>query len=85
MSFILNHTVFFRFYLPHIFAILLLLVVIFIVWRKLKKLKKIKADLEHEVSSASAEVALEATPDEISTDVVNEARDVIRKEQQYSI
>ena len=81
MSFLLSHTVFYRFNAGHLLAVLFLLVLAFICWRSLKKMKREKMDLEHELSSSSAEVALEPTPDAVSTDEVNAARKKALKEK----
>ena len=81
MSFLLSHTVFFGFRTWYLLAILFLLVLILACWRSLKKMKQEKMDLEHELSSSSAEVALEPTPDAVSTDEVNAARKKIQREK----
>ncbi|MDO5444994.1 MAG: hypothetical protein Q4F31_05165 [Eubacteriales bacterium] len=81
MSFLLSHTVFYRFYAWHLLAVLFLLLLVLFCWGSLKKMKREKMDLEHELSSSSAEVALEPTPDAVSTDEVNAARKKALKEK----
>ena len=74
MRYLLDHTVLFDLNPWHLLWVVLLAAVIWICSRKIKKLRDIRDSLQHEVSSGSAETALEAVPEELSTEGLNADR-----------
>lgn len=74
MSYVLSHTVFLNFDLWILPALAFLLLVVVVGHIRLVRLKNKKKDLEYELSSSSAEVALEPAPGALSPDEVNDAR-----------
>ena len=76
MRYVLDHTVLFDLNPWHLIWVALMLLIVWICYRKLRKLRDIRDSLKHEITSEGAEVALEAVPEELSTDELNADRQV---------
>ena len=74
MRYVIDHTVLFDMNPWHLIWVALMAAVIWICLKKIKKLREIRDALKHELSSESAEVALEPVPEGLSTEELNAAR-----------
>lgn len=83
MSYLIEHTVLYDLHWLHLTALIVLAVVIFFTVRNLKKMREIRNDLEHELSSGSAEVALEKVPDEVSSEDTLKARKKAKEDREW--